>query len=357
MHQSKRATARAHESFRAPANHHANAQCETAKRSFLRIRDSLRYAVRSNYPDRPLMLKNIAKKMLRPLWARARHRIEHIVHSQTVPIWQHSAELADRLTLIEARLASTDECSMSTPAHSVLSNHHDQVDSSMICSVCGGREFTGRKILWQGLIDEWQLSPDEADYVDRQQGEQCVACGSNLRSIALADAIRSCMGLRGTLREVARMPNTSPLRILELNEAGTLTSTLQQFAGYVFGKYPEVDMHAMPYPDNSFDIVIHSDTLEHVPNPVHGLEECRRILKPGGALCFTVPVIVGRMTRDRSGLQKSFHGDPATATADLVVQTEFGADAWTFIMQAGFRKVTTHALAYPAATAFSAFKI
>ncbi|MBJ2154742.1 methyltransferase domain-containing protein [Variovorax sp. IB41] len=245
---------------------------------------------------------------------------------------------------------------MLTPAHSVLSEQHGRVDSSTTCSVCGGREFASRKILWQGLIDEWQLSPEEADYVDRQQGEQCVACGSNLRSIALADAICSSLGLGVTLREAAQLPKTGSLRILELNEAGTLTSTLQQFPGYVFGKYPEVDMHAMPFPDNSFDLVIHSDTLEHVPNPVHGLEECRRILKPGGALCFTVPVIVGRMTRDRSGLQRSFHGDPSTATADLVVQTEFGADAWAFVMQAGFRKVTTHAVAYPAATAFSAFK-
>jgi SAM-dependent methyltransferase len=188
-------------------------------------------------------------------------------------------------------------------------------------------------------------------------GQQRAACGSNLRSTVLADAILSCVGLRGTLREAARMPNSSPLRILELNEADTLTSTLQQFAGYAFGKYPEVDMHAMPCPDNSFDIVVHSDTLEHVLNPVHGHEECMRILKPGGALCFTVPIIVGRMTRDRSGLQKSFHGDPSTATGDLVVQTEFGAGAWTFIMQAGFRRVTTHAPAYPAAAAFSAFKI
>src|SRR5208282_3830755 len=42
-------------------------------------------------------------------------------------------------------------------------------------------------------------------------------------------------------------------------------------------------------------LVIHSDTLEHVERPVRALEECRRVLAPGGRVCFTVPIIVGRL--------------------------------------------------------------
>jgi len=225
----------------------------------------------------------------------------------------------------------------------------------MKCSVCGGTAFTSRAVLWEGLIAEWQLSRPEADYVDRQQGETCNSCGSNLRSIALGDAVRSFLGTRAPLREAVNSAAGQSLSILEINEAGTLTPVLRQFGGYVFGAYPEVDMHAIPYASGTFDIVIHSDTLEHVPNPVHALAECRRVLKPGGALCFTVPVIVGRMTRDRAGLPKSFHGDPSTATDDLVVQTEFGADAWTYVMEAGFNRVNIHAAGYPAATAFAAY--
>ena len=80
------------------------------------------------------------------------------------------------------------------------------------------------------------------------------------------------------------------------------------------------------------------------------------MLKPGGGLCFTVPVIVGRMTRDRTGLPMSYHGNPATAADDYAVRTEFGADAWTYLMEAGFTSVTIHAFAYPAATAFLASK-
>ncbi|WP_229632117.1 class I SAM-dependent methyltransferase [Pseudoduganella violaceinigra] len=204
------------------------------------------------------------------------------------------------------------------------------------------------------MIKEWQLSRSEADYIDRQQGETCDQCGANLRSIALANAVRAFLGTAQTLQEALHGPDSRTLSILEINEAGTLTPFLRRFGGYVFGAYPEVDMHAIPYADATFDVVIHSDTLEHVPNFVHALKECRRVLKPGGALCYTVPTIVGRMTRDRSGLQKSFHGNPATASDDLVVQTEFGADAWTYPMLAGFTDVSIHTAAYPAATALMA---
>jgi ubiquinone/menaquinone biosynthesis C-methylase UbiE len=101
-------------------------------------------------------------------------------------------------------------------------------------------------------------------------------------------------------------------------------------------------------------VVIHSDTLEHVRNPVHALSECRRVLKPDGALCFTVPVILGRLSRDREGLPKSYHGNPATAAEDFAVQTEFGADVWTYIIEAGFQEISIHSVGYPAGLAFLA---
>jgi SAM-dependent methyltransferase len=222
------------------------------------------------------------------------------------------------------------------------------------CGICGGTAFSHRRIAWPSLISEWQLSPDEVAYVDRQQGTTCDRCGSNLRSIALANAIRAFLGDRATLEQIAE--RGTPASILEINEAGHLGPFLRRFAGHVLAAYPEVDIHRLPYADGFFDLVVHSDTLEHVINPIHALAECRRVLKPGGALCFTVPVIVGRMTRDRTGLPMSYHGDAATAAADYAVRTEFGADAWTYLMEAGFTSVAIHAFAYPAAIAFLASK-
>ena len=147
----------------------------------------------------------------------------------------------------------------------------------MKCSVCGGTAFTSRHVLWDGLVNEWQLAPQEVAYVDRQQGEFCNGCGCNLRSIALANAIRSYVGTSALFRELSTMPRARELSILEINEAGMLSPMLRQFPAYMFGAYPEVDIHRLPYPAKSFDLVVHSDTLEHVLDPVHALTECRRV--------------------------------------------------------------------------------
>lgn len=46
----------------------------------------------------------------------------------------------------------------------------------------------------------------------------------------------------------------------------------------------EVDVHDLNFPDASFDQVFTVCTFCSVPNPVHGLEQLRRVLKPGGQL-------------------------------------------------------------------------
>ncbi|MGU3422382.1 class I SAM-dependent methyltransferase [Methylobacterium sp. D54C] len=224
----------------------------------------------------------------------------------------------------------------------------------MMCSVCFGNEFRDTKVLWDELCQEWQISEEERLYVDRQQGTCCTACGANLRSIVLARAILQSNRAVGSLREWVKGPRSLYVRFLELNGAGTLSPILSLLPGHVSGNYPDVDMHALPYADSYFDFVVHSDTLEHVKNPLHALSECRRVLKPGGTLAFTVPTIVGRLSRDRSGLPFSYHGNPSTASPDYAVATEYGADMWTHVIRAGFKDVTIHTLDYPSAIAMSA---
>jgi ubiquinone/menaquinone biosynthesis C-methylase UbiE len=104
-------------------------------------------------------------------------------------------------------------------------------------------------------------------------------------------------------------------------------------------------------------MVLHSDTLEHVSQPIRALSECRRVLRPGGWLCFTIPTITGRLTRSRGGLSKSYHGFPSEDTKEgYLVHTEFGADMWTSVIRSGARSVTIHTVSFPDATAISARK-
>ena len=222
------------------------------------------------------------------------------------------------------------------------------------CTICGNEEFDSMDVLWPALINEWQLNPREVDYINKQQGRSCTRCRSNLRSIALAKALQSVLGTCEPLQQLSTSEYL--IRILEINEAGTLTPVLKRFPRHVLAKYPEVDIHRLPYADQSFDIIVHSDTLEHIEDPVHALAECRRVLKAGGAMCFTVPVIVGRLSRSRAGLEKSYHGNAQECGNDLVVQTEFGADVWTFVLEAGFTQQTLTSIEYPAALAITAWR-
>jgi SAM-dependent methyltransferase len=226
----------------------------------------------------------------------------------------------------------------------------------LTCSVCGGTTFNDRQVLWPELVSAWQLAPHEHAYVDRQQGTRCTICGANLRSIALANAIREAVGTRLTLQKFVRTSEARRLAVLEINEAGTLSPILQQLPGHALAVYPAIDMRMMPYAADTFDLVIHSDTLEHIANPIRALAECRRVLHPGAALCFTVPTIVGRLSRSREGLPDSYHGTVSERSHEFTVHTEFGADMWTFVIQAGFSTVSINAVDYPAALALSARK-
>ena len=54
-------------------------------------------------------------------------------------------------------------------------------------------------------------------------------------------------------------------------------------------KFLNEDVRHIALPNNSQDLVICSEVLEHVPNFEKVLKECHRILKPGAVLLISVP--------------------------------------------------------------------
>ena len=74
-------------------------------------------------------------------------------------------------------------------------------------------------------------------------------------------------------------------------------------------KYPLANFHKFekpnefPIPNEKFDLVFSVFVIEHVTRPAAFLDECKRILKPGGMLIILCPDFLGqgRMTSQRAG--------------------------------------------------------
>lgn len=68
---------------------------------------------------------------------------------------------------------------------------------------------------------------------------------------------------------------------------GKEPQTIGQYAPLDF----ECDILDIPAPDESFDVILCTEVLEHVPEPIRALHELARLLRPGGAMLLTAPLL------------------------------------------------------------------
>ena len=224
------------------------------------------------------------------------------------------------------------------------------------CSICACDEFGYSDVLWPKLIQQWQLDEKETEYINRQQGFYCESCRNCLRVMALAEIIVSSQGAEVSLAEFCVTASAKAMKLLDINGAGNLDTYLSLMPGYKHISYPEYDVQCLPFESGVFDMVIHSDTLEHVPDPTCALKECYRVLRPKGKCIFTIPIIVNRMSLSRKELNNSHHGNADTIDEGYLVRTEFGADFWKYVLRAGFSSLKLHSIEYPAALVIEAIK-
>jgi len=220
------------------------------------------------------------------------------------------------------------------------------------CPICGNRSFVRAAILWDELVEEWELDAYQKAYIDDQQGVRCNRCLSSLRSMTLASAILHVFGIADLFVNCcARNAVFRKTRVLEINEAGQLTRFLSQLPDYSLANFPQHDMQHLEFADSAFNLIVHSDTLEHVPDSMQGLKECRRVLAPGGFLIYTIPITPERLTRSRHGMPPSYHGTEGGKRPDNLVHREYGGDFWCELFEAGFHNIRIHRMVYPASMA------
>lgn len=64
-----------------------------------------------------------------------------------------------------------------------------------------------------------------------------------------------------------------------------------QAPGSIVGKFRCENLEALTFADESIDLHVTQDVLEHVFHPSKVFSEIARTLKPGGAHIFTVPLV------------------------------------------------------------------
>jgi ubiquinone/menaquinone biosynthesis C-methylase UbiE len=88
---------------------------------------------------------------------------------------------------------------------------------------------------------------------------------------------------------------TAPYRNL-FNHCRYETQDFSQYDGYKGpeGQYAYIDyvsdITSIPVPDASFDVILCTEVLEHVPRPIEALQEMVRITRAGGRLFLTAPL-------------------------------------------------------------------
>jgi SAM-dependent methyltransferase len=190
----------------------------------------------------------------------------------------------------------------------------------------------------------------------------CQDCYALARCEALAKVLLRRFAREGETSLPELLTGRPDLRVHELGFVGGIADSLRGFPNYSESEFfPGVplgtlgpggvrceDVTQLTYPDESFDIILSQDVMEHVPDAVRGFAETARVLRPGGSHFFTIPQnphLQHSVTRAKLGpngvehlLPPEYHGDPVRSEGALVF-TDYGRDLAEIIAKAGLELI------------------
>jgi SAM-dependent methyltransferase len=140
---------------------------------------------------------------------------------------------------------------------------------------CGGSRMTGAGAAYRDYYEE---APEPAFHQPRYRWTVetflADAAGKAVLEIGCGDG--GCIDL---LRETSRVAG------VDASETGVARCRARGLPVVL----ADVSTDRLPFEPDSFDAVVCLETLEHLANPQHALDEITRVLRPGGRLVCSIP--------------------------------------------------------------------
>ncbi|MGH8615118.1 MAG: class I SAM-dependent methyltransferase [Gammaproteobacteria bacterium] len=178
-------------------------------------------------------------------------------------------------------------------------------------------------------------------------GVRCLRCAASAIALSMVSTL------------VVERPGFRGERVYELSSRGPLFGYLRRevkdltFSEYFDDVAPGAfrdgvqcqDIQQLTYPDAYFDLVTSTEVFEHVADDRKGFAEIRRVLRPGGAFLFTVPIKDAKRTVERALLRDgklehllppAFHDDRIRGRGQVLVFRDYGRDIAGRLLEAGF---------------------
>ena len=228
--------------------------------------------------------------------------------------------------------------------------------TEMRCNLCGHRGTM--------LYEMPDLELFEHHRIDAlRETLRCAGCHSKMRDRTIAWGLLTVLNRRlGTAAET--LDDLAPLlppdlRVLDTDANSRFGKNLRSLPGYVSSLYlPDrengaaldengtvnVNLEHMPFADESFDIIITSEVMEHVRYVDAAHREITRCLRPGGTYLFTVPYdadlprtlrLIDPVSDEHLVDRPHIHGDPQLRSEGIKSYRVFGRDIVDDLRQAG----------------------
>lgn len=213
--------------------------------------------------------------------------------------------------------------------------------------------------LLKKLMPKWDMGNDYIEQMIKRENEFCVNCRSVFRLRVHAKTILKLLKLSRLSDFISFLKENPSFMVYEAaNYSLFRNEKIKKIPNYLISefhpKYPfgqkvngvrNENLEKLTFDNQSFDILITGEVLEHVSNLSKSLSEIHRVLKFGGYHIFTVPVNYSmnrtrmRVVAEENGkithlLPPAIHGDDITS--GILGYRDFGRDIDNIIKEYGF---------------------